>query len=91
MPNSPLSRLVGGLLVATGLPVALLGGLCTGGIVVPETVLLWNLHRLWSIGDLWAVIAGGGLTVTMGVLTARAGLRRIRGVRSDGSDPKQGQ
>lgn len=79
MASDPdIDGVVGGLLVASGVLVAVLGGLCTSWIMVPETVRRWNADRLAELRYDWAVVAGGGLTVTVGTLMIRAGLRRLR-------------
>lgn len=80
MASDPdVAGFVGGLLLAVGILMVLLGGLCTGWIVVPATVMLWSRQGLRTIGELWPVLAGGGATMAIGVLTMRAGLRRLRG------------
>lgn len=71
--------LVGGLLLASGLMVALLGGLCTGLLMVPEMIRAWSLDRLSDLRYDWAILSGGGLTMAVGAAMARAGLRRLRG------------
>ena len=78
VPDRDVAGVVGGLLVASGVLVATLGGLCTGLIVVPATAQFWTRQGFRTLGDLWPVLAGGTLTVTAGASMIRAGLRRLR-------------
>ena len=80
-----IGRLIGGVMLAAGLLMTLLGGLCTGWIVLPAMVEFWGWRGLGTLGDLWLVLAGGTATMAVGTLLARAGLRRIRDANGGGS------
>ena len=83
--------LTGNLMVAAGTLIILLGGLCTGWIMGPATVEFWDRQGLRTLVELWPVLVGGTVTMTLGLLLARGGRRKIRGagnVRS-GTDDRQ--
>ena len=77
--NALVARLVGGILLAAGVLMTLLGGLCTSWFVAPAMVeSLGQQGLLRTLGDLWLPLAGGAATMIIGLLLARVGLRRIR-------------
>lgn len=85
-----VARLVGGVLLATGVLVILLGGLCTGWLVLPDVVRALKFEGFFrTLVELWLPLAGGMMTIVIGVLIARAGLRRIRGAGTGHSSDDQ--
>lgn len=79
MSDALIARLVGGRLQAGGVLVILLGGLCTGWLVLPDVARSRESQGLLDkLYESWLPLAGGIMAVAIGILLARAGLRRTR-------------